>query len=540
MQIECISRFFIIILSSLGFAFSSYIPIDSSHQLSDSFNPGGSSQYPLNIVVRFSANQGALHSSSQSDHLANSNVPDRSSSNHRRFSDREIDSRDSAVEGSHPVLESSLDRDSTNPDHDYLNGGIRESQASHSAQHFVDASSPPIESPSAHQFAHNWPGHVIRSSSSSSDASSPTSHHSSRIFSELLHTHQSNDDEAKASLFISPPHSQANHFDSASDLSATPLGHSLSTPAPAAPSTTLAHLTHSSVASSSSPPSELVAAGSATSETTINSDSEPGEQNTLSRATYLFSKWLRNLFSSQPEKANAENEIKLNASRGRILGEQKDGQEEDKDERPRNVGELDDDETKRLLFANEDAFKYKELEDKEDENNEKRDEKKDELKEDQKSYDEEKARKEEEEMLDEVDRLISSIRSQTKNDNDDDDDDDSGDTSSSSDDDHPKNNEQEQSDGSVKEDESSFKSRNNRNRLTVQMDYVEKLLNVYRTMHGMVNIRHIERGVSTPRLSVTSPIAVLRDALMEELRRKRIKEQQDRIKQNAKILEEIG
>ncbi|XP_074593992.1 uncharacterized protein LOC141849528 [Brevipalpus obovatus] len=89
-------------------------------------------------------------------------------------------------------------------------------------------------------------------------------------------------------------------------------------------------------------------------------------------------------------------------------------------------------------------------------------------------------------------------------------------------------------------DSNHHKSRNNRNRLTHQMDYVEQLLNEYRSKQGVINLRHWARGVSTPRLSVTSPIAVLRDALMEEIRRKRLKEQQERIKENKKMLDEIG
>ncbi|XP_015788551.1 uncharacterized protein LOC107365544 [Tetranychus urticae] len=87
---------------------------------------------------------------------------------------------------------------------------------------------------------------------------------------------------------------------------------------------------------------------------------------------------------------------------------------------------------------------------------------------------------------------------------------------------------------------SSPKSRNNRNRLTLQMDYLQNLLNEYRQKQGSINLRHWVRGVSPPRLSVTSPIAVLRDALMEEIKRKKIQETQAKIALNEKILKEVG
>ncbi|XP_053207447.1 uncharacterized protein DDB_G0271670-like [Panonychus citri] len=87
---------------------------------------------------------------------------------------------------------------------------------------------------------------------------------------------------------------------------------------------------------------------------------------------------------------------------------------------------------------------------------------------------------------------------------------------------------------------SSPKSRNNRNRLTLQMDYLQNLLDEYRQKQGSLNLRHWVRGVSPPRLSVTSPIAVLRDALMEEIKRKKIQETQAKIAMNEKILKEVG
>lgn len=530
----------------------------------------------------------------QLDHLVNSNVHDISSSDHKLFNSDVIASSENIIIKSPINHESS----SLSPDHnfddqaddhatDYIN---KESKESHSRKDYADDSKTSLE-----HFDDKWPNmHVIMASSSSSAPSS--THRSSQIISHLISSSAPNKNkDATASLFISSPQSlspsASNQFDSISHLTVISSGHTNhpDQPLPFSTSTDLPTSSSSSSplssseSSSSSPSSssefssssessllssqpvhvESVASEATNEDDSLSSSSSPpAMKKSLADAVSLFTKFVKlfKKFISWPENESnnnngTENESRSNISRSRML-EKSEGEmkNEDKDEATSDDGanensdaddEDEDDEVKRL-FENEDALKSKSVDDKKSDhemgdNYKGKDEMKNKRKkkitnEDKKFFDE-KAR-EEDDLLDEVEQLISSIRSQNKKD------DDTLSSSSSSNDNHPKNAE-ELGDGlsnldDADDNDPSHKSRNNRNRLTVQMDYVEKLLNVYRSMQGMVNIRHIERGVSTPRLSVTSPIAVLRDALMEELRRKRFKEQQDRIKENEKILAEIG
>lgn len=81
-----------------------------------------------------------------------------------------------------------------------------------------------------------------------------------------------------------------------------------------------------------------------------------------------------------------------------------------------------------------------------------------------------------------------------------------------------------------------FKSRNNRNRLTRNMEILENILELYKLQS---NNSHAKRGEG-PQLSIVNPLDVLRQRLLLELARRRMKENQDQINENAEILKKIG
>lgn len=83
---------------------------------------------------------------------------------------------------------------------------------------------------------------------------------------------------------------------------------------------------------------------------------------------------------------------------------------------------------------------------------------------------------------------------------------------------------------------SGFRSRNNRNRLTLNTDLLQHLIELYKVKS---NNALAKRGEG-PQLSIVNPLDVLRQRLLLELARRRMKENQEQINANAEILKKIG
>ena len=78
----------------------------------------------------------------------------------------------------------------------------------------------------------------------------------------------------------------------------------------------------------------------------------------------------------------------------------------------------------------------------------------------------------------------------------------------------------------------STKSRNNRNRATHNLELLAKLVDRYRNSP-------MKRG-DGPQLSVVSPLDVLRQQLLYEMARRRMKERQEKIRANEAFIQQVG
>ena len=81
------------------------------------------------------------------------------------------------------------------------------------------------------------------------------------------------------------------------------------------------------------------------------------------------------------------------------------------------------------------------------------------------------------------------------------------------------------------------KSRNSRNRATYDTEVWEEALQLYQSRLKQSSLTKRGEG---PQLSVVSPLDVLRQQLIYELARRRIKENREQIKVNEHILKTIG
>lgn len=81
-----------------------------------------------------------------------------------------------------------------------------------------------------------------------------------------------------------------------------------------------------------------------------------------------------------------------------------------------------------------------------------------------------------------------------------------------------------------------FKSRNSRNRQMHNVEILEKLLELYK----LESTSALTKRGDGPQLSIVNPLDVLRQRLLLELARRRMKENQDQINANAEILKKIG
>ena len=79
---------------------------------------------------------------------------------------------------------------------------------------------------------------------------------------------------------------------------------------------------------------------------------------------------------------------------------------------------------------------------------------------------------------------------------------------------------------------SGGKGRNNRNRIAQKMEYLERL-------YRMNQKPHTKRGEG-PQLSVVSPLDVLRQKLLLEMTRRKLKESMNQVEENAELLKNLG
>jgi len=81
-----------------------------------------------------------------------------------------------------------------------------------------------------------------------------------------------------------------------------------------------------------------------------------------------------------------------------------------------------------------------------------------------------------------------------------------------------------------------FRSRNNRNRITHKTELLEHLIELYK----LKSSNALAKRGEGPQLSIVNPLDVLRQRLLLELARRRMKENQEQINANAEILKKIG